>query len=258
MAAYVQFISLFMLGVLGGCLSGLLGIGGGIIMLPLLITVPQLAGFSIALRPAVGMTMLQSLTGSLSGILIHRKNRALDLPLALAIGGSGAAGALGGAILSRMMSERLIAILFASMALTSLLLLLLPEPDDRRQPELPPTRYPAAVALGGGVGFLAGIIGQGGAFIMLPLMIHVLKVPVRTAIGTTTGVAFLSALAGFLGKWGTGQVPLPWGIALSLGALLGGQLGALASHRLETRTLRRILFLIVAVSAARILVRALA
>lgn len=257
MAASLQFICLFVLGMAGGSLSGLLGIGGGIIMLPLLMTVPQLTGFSIALRTAVGITMLQSLTGSLSGILIHKRHRALDLPLVLALGGSGALGALGGAVFSRVMSERLIAVLFASMAMTSLWLLLLPEPDHQEVPQTPRGRYAIAVLLGGSVGFLAGIIGQGGAFIILPLMIHVLKVPVRTAIGTTTGGAFLSALAGFLGKWGTGQVPFFWGIAVSLGALLGGQIGGVLSHRLETRTLQRILLIVVAISALRILVQAL-
>lgn len=258
MATSLLLIKLFVLGMVGGCLSGLLGIGGGIIMLPLLTMVPQLAGVPLALRSAVGITMLQSLTGSLSGMVIHRKYRALDLSLAVAIGGSGAVGSLGGAVFSRMMSEQLIAILFTLMALTSLLFLLLPEPICPEIEESPgPQRYPAALLLGGGVGFLAGIIGQGGAFIILPLMIHVLKVPVRTAIGTTTGVAFLSALGGFLGKWGTGQVPLLWGIAVSVGALLGGQLGAMLSHQLPTVALRRILFVLVAFSAVRIFMQAL-
>lgn len=258
MATSLLLITLFVLGVAGGCLSGLLGIGGGIIMLPLLTTVPQLVGVPVALRSAVGITMLLSLTGSMSGILIHRKYRALDLSLAVAIGGSGAVGSLGGAVFSRMMSERLIAILFTLMALTSLFLLLLPEPTCPEIEESPsPKRYPASLLLGGGVGFLAGIIGQGGAFIILPLMIHVLKVPVRTAIGTTTGVAFFSALGGFLGKWGTGQVPLPWGIAVSFGALLGGQVGSMLSHRIPTATLRRILFVLVAFSAVRIFMQAL-
>src|SRR5690349_14126059 len=126
MASSSVLIHLFVLGMGGGCLSGLLGIGGGVIMLPLLITVPQLLGVPIGLRPAVGITMLQSLTGSLSGILIHRRHRALDLWLAVTIGGSGAVGSLGGALFSRMIGERLIAALFTLMALTSLLLLLFP------------------------------------------------------------------------------------------------------------------------------------
>lgn len=110
--------------------------------------------------------------------------------------------------------------------------------------------------MGGAVGFLAGIIGQGGAFLLLPLLIHSFKVPVRKAIGTTAMVAFLSALAGLLGKWGTGQVPLVWGIPVSLGALAGGQVGGLLSHRLPTAALRGILFVTVALGAARILVLA--
>jgi uncharacterized membrane protein YfcA len=88
-------------------------------------------------------------------------------------------------------------------------------------------------------------------------MIHVLKVPVRTAIGTTTAVAFLSALAGFLGKWSTGQVPLLWGIAVATGALIGGQFGGMLSQRLSTVLLQRILFITVAVSAVWICLQVL-
>jgi uncharacterized membrane protein YfcA len=258
MATCLLFINLVVLGMTGGCLSGLLGIGGGIIMLPLLITVPQLSGFSIGLRPAVGITMLQSLAGSMSGLLVHRRYHCFDQALALAVGGSAAVGSWGGAVISRMASERLIAILFVLMAAASLLLLLLPKTGvSGKQGSPGPTRYPAAILLGSGVGFLAGIIGQGGAFIILPLMIHVLKVPVRTAIGTTTAVAFLSAFTGFLGKWSTGQVPLMWGIAVAIGALIGGQFGGMLSHRLSTVALRRILFVVVAISAVRILLQAL-
>jgi uncharacterized membrane protein YfcA len=144
------------------------------------------------------------------------------------------------------------------MAAASLLLLLLPEPGCAEKQGNPhPTRYPTAVSLGSGVGFLAGIIGQGGAFIILPLMIHVLKVPLRTAIGTTTAVAFLSALAGFLGKWSTGQVPLLWGIAVATGALIGGQFGGMLSQRLSTVLLQRILLFTVAVSAVLICLQVL-
>ncbi len=253
MTTGLELGSLFLLGISGGFLSGLLGIGGGIVMLPLLISLPQLAGFSIGLRPAVGITMLQSLTGSLSGVLIHRRYQALDVPLALAVGGSAAVGSLGGALFSRLLSENSIAILFATMALTSLLFQLFPEPVHLSSAENSThQRYPAAPLLGGGVGFLAGIIGQGGAFILLPLMIYLLRVPLRTAIGTTVAVAFVSAAAGFLGKWSTGQVPLLWGVAVAAGALLGGQLGGVVSHRLSTITLRRLLFLVVAVSTVRI------
>lgn len=249
----LQLASLFLLGLGGGFLSGLLGIGGGIVMLPLLVSLPPAAGLQISLRPAVGITMLQSLSGSLSGILIHRRYRALDISLALAVGGSAAAGSLAGALYSTRLNERLIAFLFAFMALSSMVLLLFPLPEpEEAEPVSSPNRYPAGFLLGGSVGFLSGIIGQGGAFIILPLLIHLLKVPVRTAIGTTVVVSFLSAAAGFLGKWGTNQIPFLWGGLVAAGALLGGQVGGTVSHRLNTATLRRLLFLLVAGSMVRI------
>jgi uncharacterized membrane protein YfcA len=84
-------------------------------------------------------------------------------------------------------------------------------------------------------------------------MIHLFGLSFRKAIGTTTVIALLSALAGFIGKWATGQVPLSWAIAVSVGALVGGQLGGMLSFRLSTVTLKRLLFIIVLTGAGRIL-----
>lgn len=95
MTGALESLLFFALGMAGGTLSGLLGIGGGIIMLPLLVTVPSLAGIPITVRAAVGITMLQSLIGSGSAVVSHLKERHFHLPLVLAVGGNSAAGALG-------------------------------------------------------------------------------------------------------------------------------------------------------------------
>ncbi|MBJ6724363.1 sulfite exporter TauE/SafE family protein [Geomesophilobacter sediminis] len=256
MTGLIETAALFVLGMGGGMLSGLLGIGGGIVMLPLLVTVPPLAGVSIALRAAVGITMLQSLVGSASALLMHRKNRTLDPLLTLVVGGCAAVASLGGSVVSSGMSERSLAELFAALAIGSLVLLLLPEPRpfEVAAPRL--AGYPVAGLVGGGVGFFAGIVGQGGGFLLLPLMVRVFRVPLRTAIGSTCGVAFLSALTGFLGKWGTGQVPLGWAVAVSCGALVGGVLGGMLNRRMSTQFLENSLLLVVVMSAGRLLMLA--
>ena len=72
---------LFILGLVGGFFSGLLGIGGGIIMVPLLLFIPSILGFnSLSMKTIAGITMVQSLAGSLSAMLVHRRHRFIHQP----------------------------------------------------------------------------------------------------------------------------------------------------------------------------------
>ena len=65
---------------------------------------------------------------------------------------------------------------------------------------------PTAVFLGLSVGFLLGLVGQGGAFIIIPLLLYVLKIPLRVALGSTLAIGLFSSSAGLIGKTATGQV----------------------------------------------------
>jgi uncharacterized membrane protein YfcA len=102
------------------------------------------------------------------------------------------------------------------------------------------------------VGTLAGLVGAGGAFLLVPLLITVVGVPIRVTIGSSLAITALSAVTGFAGKLLTGQIS--WGPALcvALGALPGAQLGTLASRRLSGDWLRRALFVVVLLTATRV------
>ncbi|TGE33183.1 sulfite exporter TauE/SafE family protein [Desulfosporosinus sp. Sb-LF] len=82
-------------------------------------------------------------------------------------------------------------------------------------------------------------------------MLYVLKIPTRIALGTSVAITFLSALAGFIGKWGTGQIPFVMATVLVAGALMGAQLGGRLSSRLKTASLRIILSLLIAFTALK-------
>lgn len=99
------------------------------------------------------------------------------------------------------------------------------------------------------LGFLLGMVGQAGAFILIPVMLYVLKIPTRIAIGSSLGIVFVSASAGLFGKLITDQVPLLQASALVIGALAGAQVGSYLSVRTETRTLRRALASLIALVA---------
>jgi uncharacterized membrane protein YfcA len=96
------------------------------------------------------------------------------------------------------------------------------------------------------------MVGQSGAFLTIPLLIHVLRLPVRLAIGSSLGITFCAALAGSVGKI-VGGAPMVWTqvAALVAGSLVGTQVGAALSHRGPTMFLRIGLALLIGASAAK-------
>ena len=91
-----------------------------------------------------------------------------------------------------------------------------------------------AVAIALGIGLLGGLVGQGGSFILIPLAVTFLKVPLRIAMGSNMVIIFFASLAGFLGKAATGQVPLLLAGALLAGILPGSLAGVALSRRVPT------------------------
>jgi hypothetical protein len=102
------------------------------------------------------------------------------------------------------------------------------------------------------VGLMAGLVGAGGAFLLVPLLLVFVGIPIRVTIGSSLAITVVAAAAGVVGKLATGQVPLAPTLAVVLGAVPGAQLGAFVSRRLTGRSLRRVLFVVILVSAVRV------
>ncbi|RIK81600.1 MAG: hypothetical protein DCC68_08050, partial [Planctomycetota bacterium] len=98
--------------------------------------------------------------------------------------------------------------------------------------------------------------GQGGAFILIPLMLHVLKLPFRVVIGSSLAIVACSAVASLFGKIIAGQVSAELAIAVALGAIPGAQLGSALSFQTKPIWLHRILAVVIAASAVHIAVEA--
>ncbi len=242
------------LGFLGAGVSGMLGVGGAIVMIPTLLYVPPLLGLpAIDVKDVAAATLVQVLVATLSGMLAHRRHQLVDPQLALYGGVSIAVGALAGGVGSRFVSGRLLLVLFAIMAAAAAGIMIAPPP-----PEKPSVsgrlnlNQTVLVVLAGGTGVFAGMVGSSGGFILIPLMIYLLKVPTRVAIGSSLAIALAASVAGFVGKAVTGQVPIALSLALVLGAWPGAQVGARISRWLDPRTLRCMLTAVISITAARV------
>lgn len=244
---------LVVLGSVAGLFSGLLGIGGGILMVPLLLYGLPLLGFpALEMKTVAGITMVQSLAASLAGALGHGQRR-VHGKLVRVMGLAVAGGALAGSVLSHWLSSLALESLFAVLALFAGVLLFLPAPDSREESDsLPDFKQPLAVALGGAIGLLGGIVGQGGGFLIVPVLIYLIRMPVRIALGSSLAIGLISGAAGFAGKALTAQLPLWPSVVVVAGALVGSLAGSRFSQRLSQVTLRRVLAVVIIASSVRI------
>ncbi|MDA9981608.1 sulfite exporter TauE/SafE family protein [Gammaproteobacteria bacterium] len=246
---------LFGLGFAGGFFSGLLGIGGGIIMVPLLLYIPPAFGLAaMSMKVVAGITAVQSFVGTISGAAGHNRYRRIHRGLALSVGLPMAIASLAGSIASSYVSNELMLMVFAGMALVAATLMFLPLAESTMDESVQQVEFnrTAAILIGVVIGGLAGIIGQGGAFLYIPALLYILRVPTRITIGSSLAIGIASSASVLLGRIGTDQVPWLWATVLVLGVVIGAQLGSMLSQYTPKLVLRRILGVVITASAARI------
>jgi len=262
-----------------GFLSGVFGIGGGFLLTPLLIF------YGIPPGVAVATTASQVTSATFSGVISHWRRGSVDLKMGTVMVGAGLVGTAVGvflfSVLRRMgQSEFLVSasyvILLGSVGglmLTESVRTLraggsaggrkpgqhswihgLPLKMRFRQSRLYISAIPV-LALGFVVGVLSAIMGVGGAFLMVPVMIYVLKMPTNVVIGTSLfQVFFVTAAATVLHAVDNYTVDIVLALFLILGGVFGVQYGVRVGAKLRGEQLRFFLALLVLAVAARLFV----
>lgn len=241
------------MGGLGGVIIGLLGVGGGIIMIPLLLFLPPAFGMpGLDMKAIAALTVTNTLVGSSWGAFLYFRQGIVSKDLVCYVGTSIFVGALGGGVLSKVISNTLMLQVFGTVAIMGGVLMLLPRAEVESSDGLIDFHRPAAVAVGLGVGVIAGILGVGGGLLLIPLLIGVVHVPTKVAIGNGLPIVFLSTLAGFLGKLSTLQLPFLYAAFLVFGVIPGTKLGTVVNKKVDARVLRGVFAAVVIVSGIKV------
>lgn len=258
---------LLALGVVAGFLAGLLGIGGGMLMVPVLTLLLAQRGVEagLAVKMAIATSMATILFTSLSSVRAHHRLGTVRWPLvrSLAPGillGGLAAGAGAFAVLKGRALALFFALFIGYMALQML---------RGRQPR-PGRTLPGSAGqtgVGAAIGFASGLLGAGGAFLSVPFMIWC-NVPPRQAVGTSAALGFpiaAAATAGYVISGWSLPAPLPGAFGylflpavaiIAAASVSAAPLGAHAAQRIDVAWLRRLFALLLLALAATMLSRA--
>jgi uncharacterized protein len=252
------------IGAAVGFFAGLLGIGGGAIVVPLLVMLLEAQGLprEYILHLAVGSAMASMLFTSLSSMRAHAMRGAVRWDLALSLTPGILAGGLLGSSITAWISRQMFATLFAAivfMAATNILL------DRRPKPARGLPGVAGSMLAGLVIGFASTLAAMGGAFLTVPFALYC-NVPLLQAIGTAAIIGFPIAFAGSAGfiaaGWGQSGLPqhsigyiyLPAVLGITLASVLTAPLGAAVAHRLPIKRLKRIFALLLYGLATRMLI----
>ena len=243
-------VQLLSLGLVTGFLAGLLGIGGGMLMVPFLSIILTAKGFpaEYVVKMAVATSLATICFSSLSSVRAHHQRGAVLWPVALTLAPGILVGSVLGAQLAVALPGKILSVFFSVFVAFSATQMFL-----NRKPK--PTRgLPKRLGMfgvGGIIGALSSMVGAGGAFISVPFMTWC-NVKIHNAVASSAALGFPIALAGTVSYvwagWDLPQMPpgaigylyLPGVFVISIASMCTAPWGARTAHRIDIAPLKKV------------------
>ncbi|MDC3424341.1 sulfite exporter TauE/SafE family protein [Aquibacillus sp. 3ASR75-11] len=250
----IFIVTIFLIGFIGSFISGMVGIGGSIIKYPMLLYIPSLVGLSAFTAHEVsGISAVQVLFATIGGVWAYRKGGYLNKTLIIYMGTSILIGSFIGGYGSQFMTNGGVNLVYGLLATIAAVMMFVPKKgiDDTPMEQVTFNKWLAAF-LAFLVGIGAGIVGAAGAFILVPIMLLVLKIPTRMTIATSLAITFISSIGATTGKLLTGQVLFVPAAVMIIASLIASPLGANFGKKVNTKILQWILALLIFGTAIKI------
>lgn len=247
-------ITIFLIGFIGSYISGMLGIGGSIIKYPMLLYIPPIFGLAaFSAHEVSGISAVQVLFASISGVWAYRKGGYLNKTLIIYMGISVLIGSIIGSFGSQSMSENGINLVYGILAIIAAVMMFIPKKgiDDIPLDQVTFNKWLAAI-LALIVGLGSGVVGAAGGFLLVPIMLVVLKIPTRVTIASSLAITFISSIGATVGKLSTGQVDYYPALIMVIASILAAPLGAMAGKKMNTKILQIILAVLILATAVKI------
>ena len=245
------------LGLAIGALLGLLGGGGSILAVPALVY-----GVGQPLAAAVPTSLLVVGISSATAVIPRLRQRQVQWRIAAVFGASGALAAFGGAAVNRLLDPRIVMIGFAALMVAAGIRMLREHVPIGGDCALPGGGVnwrgclPKAIGSGVVVGFLSGLFGVGGGFLIIPALVFLLGLPMTVAVGTSLLIVVINSTAGFVAHAGSADLDYATAVVFTLAAVAGSLAAARFGSRLPADRLRRWFAYLVFAVAAFVMIQA--
>lgn len=243
---------LVLLGFFAGLLGALTGIGGGVLLSPLLAL-----HFGIPIRQAIGTSLVAVITTSAASSSVHLQRHTTDIRLGMTLELATSLGAAVTAYLVGYFNRNVLEGIFAGFLLYSSVTILLRRGKVKDHDELParsngetvippyePRRYPLGLGASLVAGGLSGLLGIGGGPIKVPVMFIFMNVPLMVATATSNFMIGVTAAASAIVYYRRGDILVDIAAPLAVGVFLGSLLGARLAPRVQTK---HVVYLLVAI-----------
>ena len=195
------WLGLFVVGMTAGSLGALLGLGGGIFLVPALTLI-----FDLPVRTAVGVSLIGVIATSAGVAIVSHPGRGADIGLALRLEIATTSGALIGGFAAGLLPDRALALMFAVVVLSSAAYTFIktrkkagpasePQIESLFRTEYQPKRWRVGLSFSALAGALSGLSGIGGGFIKVPVMYSIMDVPLGVATATSNFMVGITAAA---------------------------------------------------------------
>ncbi len=250
-----EYLKFFGIGLFTGSITTLLGIGGGLIILPILLYLTN-----VELRTATAISAVQVFFASSFGTFFNRLQKTINFRYAAVFGISSGIPYFFGSYFTRFIPGNTIKIIYLCSVILALVLFFIKRNSkgSNQDLELAAKRIPEKldyfkiIPIALVAGFAFGVLGVGGGFLYVPLLILLFDIPLKVAIGTSLMIVLCNAIPGITGKLLSIKFDIFIGLAVAAGAIVGSRIGTYIGKKISAKIIKIIFIALLAIIIARV------
>lgn len=251
----MEYLKFFGIGMFTGTITTLLGIGGGVIILPILLYI-----INVEVKVATAISAVQVFFASSFGTLFNWFQKTINFRYALIFGISSGITYFFGSYFTLYIHGNIIKIIYLCAVVLALVLFFIKinSKESNQNLELAVKRVPCKmdylkiipIALVAGFGF--GVLGVGGGFLYVPLLVMLFDLPLKVAIGTSLMIVLCNSIPGIVGKLLSVRFNIFIGLAVAVGTIAGSRIGTYLNKKISAKIIKTIFIILLAIIIARV------
>lgn len=251
----MEYLKFFGIGILDGVIAGLLGIGGGVLIIPILLYITN-----TEVKIATAISAVQVFFASSSGTLFNYLQKTINFRYAVIFGLSSAVTYFFGSYFTQYIPGITIKIIYLCVVVLAIILFFIKKNnkgknlDNETASTLIPAKkdYFKIIPIALVAGFAFGILGVGGGLLYVPLLVILFDLPLKIAIGTSLMIVLFNAIPGIVGKLLVIRFDIFIGVAVALGAIVGSRIGTYINKKVKPQIIRIIFILLLVAIIIRV------